>query len=101
MGIGLGKGTERLNNHVVTGSVPPVRLKPVVEKPKEGEYRYLRFAWKKPDGTGVMLQLCAGGTDWGRYFFVPVGAATGFNRGRKNVPTAALAFRKLARLETC
>jgi hypothetical protein len=41
---------------------------PVVGKPRPGEYRYLRFAWKKPDGAGVMLQLCAGGTDWGRYF---------------------------------
>lgn len=38
--------------------------------------------------------------DWGRYFFVPVGAATGFNRGRKNVPTAVAAFRTLARPRT-
>jgi hypothetical protein len=29
------------------------------------------------------------------YFFAPVGAATGFNRVRKNVPTAVTAFRKL------
>ncbi|CAN5430627.1 N/A [soil metagenome] len=29
------------------------------------------------------------------YFFLPVGAATGFNRVRKNVPTAVRAFRKL------
>jgi hypothetical protein len=41
---------------------------PVVEKPREGEYRYLRFAWKKPEGQGVMVQLCASGVDWGRYF---------------------------------
>jgi hypothetical protein len=41
---------------------------PVVGKPRPGEYRYLRFAWKKPEGPGVMIQLCAGGVDWGRYF---------------------------------
>jgi hypothetical protein len=41
---------------------------PVVGKPRPGEYRYLRFAWKKSEGNGVMLQLCVGGTDWGRYF---------------------------------
>jgi glycosyltransferase involved in cell wall biosynthesis len=38
--------------------------------------------------------------DWGRYFFVPVGAATGFNRPRKNVPSAVAAFRLLARPRT-
>jgi glycosyltransferase involved in cell wall biosynthesis len=38
--------------------------------------------------------------DWGRYFFVPVGAATGFNRPRKNVPAAVAAFRLLARPRT-
>jgi hypothetical protein len=41
---------------------------PVVEKPREGEYRYLRFAWKKAEGLGVMVQLCVSGVDWGRYF---------------------------------
>lgn len=34
------------------------------------------------------------------YFFSPVGAATGFNRERKNVPVAIKAFR-LAKLEKC
>lgn len=29
----------------------------IAEKPKEGEFRYLRFAWKGPGATGVMLQL--------------------------------------------
>jgi glycosyltransferase involved in cell wall biosynthesis len=33
--------------------------------------------------------------EWGTYFFLPVGAATGFNRRRKNVPTAVAAFRKM------
>jgi hypothetical protein len=41
---------------------------PVVEKPRPGEYRYLRFAWKKPDGRGIMLQLCADGAAWGKYY---------------------------------
>jgi len=41
---------------------------PVVGKPRPGEYRYLRFAWKKAEGNGVMVQLCLGGTDWGRYY---------------------------------
>jgi glycosyltransferase involved in cell wall biosynthesis len=38
--------------------------------------------------------------DWGQYLFVPVGAATGFNRARKNVPAAVTAFRQLARTKT-
>jgi hypothetical protein len=29
----------------------------IVEKPKEGEYRYLRFAWKSEALSGIMLQL--------------------------------------------
>jgi hypothetical protein len=42
---------------------------PVVEKPRAGEYRYLRFAWKRPEGNGIMVQLSlSGGMDWGRYF---------------------------------
>jgi glycosyltransferase involved in cell wall biosynthesis len=35
--------------------------------------------------------------DWGEYFFSPVGAATGFNRVRKNLPVAVEAFRTLIR----
>ena len=34
-------------------------------------------------------------TDWGEYLFSPVGAATGFNRVRKNLPAAVAAFRSL------
>ena len=42
---------------------------PVVGSPRPGEYRYLRFAWKRPQGQGIMLQLSlSGGRDWGRYF---------------------------------
>lgn len=33
--------------------------------------------------------------DWGEYLFSPVGAATGFNRVRKNLPIAVEAFRQL------
>src|SRR5262245_18115858 len=40
----------------------------IVEKPRPGEYRYLRFEWKKPEGSGVMVQLAVSGVDWGRYF---------------------------------
>jgi hypothetical protein len=38
-----------------------VRIK---ENPGEGEFRYLRFAWKKIGGTAIVLQLNAGG-QWG------------------------------------
>jgi hypothetical protein len=31
---------------------------PIVEKPEAGQYRYVRFAWKKVGGTGIMMQLC-------------------------------------------
>src|SRR5262249_44244509 len=31
---------------------------PIAEKPNAGEYRYIRFAWKKVGGQGIMLQLC-------------------------------------------
>jgi hypothetical protein len=41
---------------------------PIAEKPRPGEYRYLRFAWKRPEGRGVMLQLSLASGDWGRYF---------------------------------
>lgn len=46
----------------------------------------------------VKTELWPGGdrpADWGRYLFLPVGAATGFNRGRKNVPAAVNAFHRL------
>jgi putative membrane-bound dehydrogenase-like protein len=33
----------------------------IVEKPGPGEYRYLRFAWKAPAATGVMLELADNG----------------------------------------
>ncbi|MDA7979340.1 MAG: hypothetical protein MPJ50_11305 [Pirellulales bacterium] len=36
----------------------------IKERPGPGEYRYLRFAWKKSGGSNVMLQLHANG-NWG------------------------------------
>ncbi|HEY4313069.1 MAG TPA: hypothetical protein VGN12_26690 [Pirellulales bacterium] len=36
----------------------------IVEKPGPGEYRYLRYAWKKIGGGNVLLQLNANG-NWG------------------------------------
>src|ERR1044072_5379901 len=29
----------------------------IAEKPKVGEYRFIRFAWKAPGATGIMLQM--------------------------------------------
>lgn len=39
---------------------------PIAETPKAGEYRYLRFAWKKPGGGSLMLQFHTRkpGQDW-------------------------------------
>jgi hypothetical protein len=36
----------------------------IAEKPGAGEFRYLRFAWKKPTGANALLQLNANGR-WG------------------------------------
>jgi glycosyltransferase involved in cell wall biosynthesis len=50
------------------------------------------------DPEAVDAPLWPGGdrvADWGDYFFLPVGAATGFNRQRKNVPTGVAGFRRL------
>ncbi len=30
---------------------------PIVETPKEGQFRYVRFAWKKKGGTGIAMQF--------------------------------------------
>ena len=48
---------------------PPQRFSPrisgwdykIVENPGPGEYRYLRFAWKAPEATGLMLELANDG----------------------------------------
>lgn len=36
----------------------------IARKPGPDEYRYVRFAWKKPDGGGIMVQLARNG-GWG------------------------------------
>jgi hypothetical protein len=41
---------------------------PIVEKPGPGQYRFLRFAWKKRKGEKCMLQLAAAGSWQFRYF---------------------------------
>ena len=33
----------------------------IAEKPRPGEYRYLRFAWRKDGGGGIMLQIAQDG----------------------------------------
>jgi hypothetical protein len=40
---------------------------PIVEKPQEGQYRYIRFAWKRIDGPGMMIQLHSNGSWNQRY----------------------------------
>src|SRR5687767_8287751 len=42
---------QRFNNRIPGWAIP------IRERPKAGEYRYLRFAWKAEGGTGIMLQL--------------------------------------------
>jgi hypothetical protein len=39
----------------------------IVEKPKPGEYRYIRFAWKKIGGNGIEIQLHDPMNGWHRY----------------------------------
>ncbi len=33
----------------------------IAENPAPGEFRYLRFAWKQPEGDGIMIELAADG----------------------------------------
>jgi len=37
---------------------------PIAEKPQAGEYRYIRFAWKKAGGNGILLQLSSNTRGW-------------------------------------
>lgn len=37
---------------------------PITEKPKEGQFRYVRFAWKKAGGDGIMVQLADQNRSW-------------------------------------
>lgn len=47
--------------------LPGWRFK-IAENPEPGEYRYLRFAWKRMLGDGIMLQLFASPKTWHRYY---------------------------------
>lgn len=50
---------------------------PIVEKPGPGEYRYVRFAWKRVGGTGIMVQFHGANGSWNqRYFAGQVSPAT-------------------------
>jgi len=40
----------------------------IAENPGPGQYRYLRFAWKRTVGPGIMLQLHALPKTWHRYY---------------------------------
>jgi hypothetical protein len=40
---------------------------PIVEKPQAGQYRYLRFAWKRVGAQGIMIQLHSNGSWNQRY----------------------------------
>ena len=40
----------------------------IVEHPRPGQYRFLRFAWKRTEAPGIMLQLHAQPGTWHRYY---------------------------------
>lgn len=48
---------------------------PIREHPQLGEYRFLRFAWKKRGGTGIYLQMANDGT-WGHRYHAGSGSTT-------------------------
>lgn len=50
-------------DQIVREKLPGLGVK-VAENPGEGEYRWLRFAWKKRGGANILLQLRANG-QWG------------------------------------
>lgn len=41
---------------------------PVAEKPGPGQYRYLRFAWKRVGGAGIMIQLHNAAGSWNQRY---------------------------------
>jgi hypothetical protein len=69
--VGGEPGTVTLESQDAFSGVDAVRVTPlqkyqsnipgwsfkVVEKPQAGEYRFVRFAWRKSGGCGVMIQL--------------------------------------------
>jgi hypothetical protein len=47
----------------------------IVERPAAGEYRYVRFAWKKVGGQGIMVQFHDGQRGWGQRYLAGVPSA--------------------------
>jgi hypothetical protein len=41
---------------------------PIAEKPGPGQYRYLRFAWKRVGGAGIMIQLHNSAGSWNQRY---------------------------------
>src|SRR5262249_20573457 len=56
----------------------------IVENPRNyGEYRYMRFAWKKIGGTGIMIQLFTPQVpEWNTRFFTAKGWDQRFFAGK-------------------
>ncbi len=63
----------------------------IAEKPGNGEFRYLRFAWKKQGGDNILLQLNANG-QWGPTRDKP-GPAYRYEAGPGNNPFNAAAIK--------
>jgi hypothetical protein len=42
---------------------------PIAEKPGPGQYRYLRFAWKRLGGTGIMVQFHHAAGSWNQRYY--------------------------------
>jgi hypothetical protein len=63
----------------------------IAEKPGNGEFRYLRFAWKKRGGSNIMLQLNANG-NWGPRRSMP-GPSYRYEAGPGDNPFAAAAIK--------
>jgi glycosyltransferase involved in cell wall biosynthesis len=57
----------------------------------------LRDAVRPGSETAILAGVNESPAEWGTYFFSPVGAGTGFNRRRKNLPLAVRAIRQLNR----
>lgn len=57
---------------------------PIVEKPLEGQYRFLRFAWKKAGGDGIALGLHLEG---GKSSYFEAGKPIQYGKRLGNLPT--------------
>src|SRR5947209_16882 len=41
---------------------------PIAEKPGPGQYRYVRFAWKRVGGAGIMIQFHNAASSWNQRY---------------------------------